>query len=106
MLEKDILPNKLVSKCCSLSPYRGQAIVFLPLSVFPISNCDQSLAKTDCHRIPQAFTYPGSCFKVELGVFESEQKRFEVLRSQKIISLPRDITIWYQARQQGKITKS
>ena len=88
-------------------PYLLQAIVvFLPLSVFPTSNCDQSLVKTDCHRIPQAFTYPCSCFKVELGVSESEQKRFEVLKSQKIISLPRDITIWYQARQQGKRTKS
>jgi hypothetical protein len=35
-----------------------------PFSVLPISNCDQRLAKTDCHRILHAFICPWSCFKL------------------------------------------
>lgn len=58
--------------------------------------------KTRCHRILHAFMYLRSCFKVELGVFESGQKRFEVLTFQKSIFSPKNTVVWYQTRQREK----
>ena len=86
VLEKQQYPNETVSKPHVLYPKGGfpkeadthlpQAIVmFLPLPVVPTANCDQSLAKRDCHGIPRAFRYPWSCFKVQLGVFRSGGKK-------------------------------
>lgn len=112
MLEKYLFPIRAVSKLGFLSP--KWRFPWSARRTFAPGNCCVStvfclphlkwwskLAETDCHKIPHAFMHPWSCFKVELGVFE--QKGFEVLKCQKkLFFLPRDITIWYQARQQGK----